>query len=467
MAGGPVLRCEGLGAGFGAKVVLAEIDLEVDSLGVTTLMGPGGCGKSTLLRSLAGVITSELHSCWGAAFYAGARVSLENRPPLVAQRIELVQRSAFDNLAFNIRRKANNLSSRELRARIDDWLEQLELTDIANRLDSPFTELDPARQRIVAILREASINPAMLMIDEPTSGLAEQDAARILDLIERLAQHSAIFLVLHNQKQARRISRHIVLLAGGRVQAQGDVNTFFEELDNPVVKQFVTTGSCALPSPDIGRECLAEDIEPPPQLPPAALAVTRTTLSNTPTLSVTQTLGASEPEAKSNFVASQRTNIAGPSGFIWILEGKLAGTPYPGVVHGARYDLELLTMAGVTTLVTLTEREFPRELLERYGLDSLHCAIVDRKAPTIAQTEELIFRMRQLLNDNKVLAVHCWAGLGRTGLILAAYLIREQGLSSREALTRLRRLNPGYVQTPEQELFLCSYEQEARRLATA
>ena len=56
--------------------------------------------------------------------------------------------------------------------------------------------------------------------------------------------------------------------------------------------------------------------------------------------------------------------------------------------------------------------------------------------------------------------MHCRAGIGRTGTVLAAWLIREGGLSATDAIARLRNINPAYVQTEEQEVFLQAFEQD-------
>jgi atypical dual specificity phosphatase len=446
-----ILRCEGYGVAFGNKIILAEVDLEVRAPGVTTLMGPGGVGKSTLVNSLAGVIRSALHKSWGTVSYQGAPLAIGNCPAIVTQRIQLIQRSVLDNIIFRIKEEWT-LDPIEWRELVSHGLEQLRLSWIADRLDAPFTDLDLGSQRIVAILREASTNPALLMVDEPTSGLSDGEAAGVLGLIEMLAERAAILVVLHNQKQARRVSKSIVLLAGGRVQAQTDTRTFFEVEENQIVQQFIATGSCAVPSPDAQPDTLASHIEPPPPLPARALA-TLDASSNQPTLF----------QPVTNRAVRRLANSIGPHGFVWVIEGRLAGTPHPGIIHQPDYDLELLSLAGVTTLVTLTENDLPRQFLESYGFDNLHCPIVDRKAPTLAQTELLLDRMRELLRQGKVLAVHCWAGAGRTGVVLASYLIREQALAAREALAQLRTLNPEFVQTAEQEAFLFSFEEYLQR----
>jgi atypical dual specificity phosphatase len=70
----------------------------------------------------------------------------------------------------------------------------------------------------------------------------------------------------------------------------------------------------------------------------------------------------------------------------------------------------------------------------------------------------LVVRMRELVDAGKVLAVHCLAGLGRTGTILAAYLVKEKGLSAQVALNQIRRFNRQFVQSDDQEDFLVEYE---------
>uniref|UniRef100_UPI002608909B phosphatase domain-containing protein n=1 Tax=Acidocella sp. TaxID=50710 RepID=UPI002608909B len=149
---------------------------------------------------------------------------------------------------------------------------------------------------------------------------------------------------------------------------------------------------------------------------------------------------------------------SGPRGFIWIEEGRLSATPMPGITTDVDYDLELLKGVGVTTLITLTEKDFPQDVLARHGLKNVHLPIADRKAPTPAEMDMLVVRMRELLDAGKVLAVHCLAGLGRTGTILAAYLVKEKGLSAQVALNQIRRFNRQFVQSDDQEDFLVEYE---------
>ena len=129
-------------------------------------------------------------------------------------------------------------------------------------------------------------------------------------------------------------------------------------------------------------------------------------------------------------------------------------------------DLAALKAVGVTCLITLTEGDLAQEPLARHGLKNLHLPIRDREPPTVPQITMLLIRMEALLKKGEVLAVHCLAGIGRTGTILAAWLV-SNGLTAQEALRRVRRIEPKFVQTTEQEEFLQQFEDALLRKLSA
>jgi len=456
-----VLICKGYGASFGAKVILAEVNLTVLPRGITVLVGPAGTGKSTLLRSLAGFFSKNgLFRSWGEALYKGAPLSAENAPGFVMQRIEMTQRSVLDSLVFHLRQPGQ--SSDGHRDKIASWLGEIGAPQIVEHFDRSFIDLEPALQRTVAILREAAANPSLLMIDEPTSGLSDEDASSVLQLIEALAQKMAVLVVLHNQKQIQRIARSVILLAGGRVQEQSETTAFFNHSQNEAVRQFVQSGSCALPAPDSQPDSLAEDVAPPPPLPVAAVDAIRLASEEQAEKETSAPVARPAEHWLDALAIKPATNANGPQGFMWIIEGRLAGVSRPGAVNDMGYDLDLLKSVGVTTLITLTETNFPPGVLFLHGLENVHLAIPDGKAPTLEKAEFLLRRIRHLLEAGKVLAVHCLQGVGRTGTILAACLIDGKGLTAEEAITRLRALNPEFVKTEEQLAFLAAYEKAVK-----
>lgn len=156
-------------------------------------------------------------------------------------------------------------------------------------------------------------------------------------------------------------------------------------------------------------------------------------------------------------------------GFYWLIDGVLAGSSRPGVRraegHGRGQaataaaldeDLAWLREQGIGAVLSLTETPLADGVLARHGLAERHLAVDDLRAPTPGQLDAALdFIDEQRMRGRRV-AVHCLVGQGRTGTVLAAYLIRG-GLSPEEALRQLRAICYGAVGSPEQERALQSF----------
>jgi atypical dual specificity phosphatase len=466
-----VLAVRGLGAAFGTRVVLAELDFTVPCTAITALLGPTGSGKSTLLRALAGLnAANPRYQQWGSVLYQGRELQAEHPPRLVQQNAKLLRASTLDALAEAVR-ATTPMSPTQLRTWTEAYVERMGFPELATMLDRPTMDLPLVQQRAVAILAEAAAQPALLLVDEPTADLSDYDAYLLLDLLRALARDTAVLVVLHNQRHAQMVAQHMVLLAGGRIQEARPMEDFLSMPISEAGMQFVRTGSCAVPAPDADPATLDANLcQLPPALPAAAqIAVAAAAASAA--VSAAAAAPAAIPASTHTFAPTLGTPIApaaasavghasatvGPQGFAWLVPGKIAGTPLPGIVNSLELDLAALQRAGITTLITLTERDLPLDALKQAGMSNLHLPIYDREPPTVAQIQMLLRRMEILLAKGQVLAVHCFAGLGRTGTVLAAWWVRE-GLTAHEALRRVRLINPDYVQHPEQEAFLTQYE---------
>ncbi|MBL8474298.1 MAG: dual specificity protein phosphatase family protein [Rhodocyclaceae bacterium] len=149
----------------------------------------------------------------------------------------------------------------------------------------------------------------------------------------------------------------------------------------------------------------------------------------------------------------------GPRGFLWLSNGRLAGTPMPGVVHDLDYDLRLLRRVGVDVLLTLTETPLDTATLRKFGIAARGFPIPDMHAPSTAQALQICTTLDELIGAGRVEAVHCLAGLGRTGTVLACYLIRE-GREALDALERVRDIEPRWVQSERQLKFLQAFAED-------
>jgi atypical dual specificity phosphatase len=112
--------------------------------------------------------------------------------------------------------------------------------------------------------------------------------------------------------------------------------------------------------------------------------------------------------------------------------------------------LQELADRGVGLLVNLHVQPHAPERIARYGMTELHLPVADFTPPTAEQLERGVNAMESAIDNGTRVAVHCGAGLGRTGTLLACYLVRR-GLSPEAAIARVRAVRPGSVETLAQE----------------
>ncbi len=115
---------------------------------------------------------------------------------------------------------------------------------------------------------------------------------------------------------------------------------------------------------------------------------------------------------------------------------------------------------GVKSIVTMTETALPESWVK--DTKYLHVPTEDLNAPDIDQIEEAVDFIHERINNNEPVMVHCAAGIGRTGTILACYLIKYQKYSAKEAIEKVRKERPGSIQSEQQEIVVGLYEKHVR-----
>jgi ABC-type branched-subunit amino acid transport system ATPase component len=227
-----VLRIDALVAGYGGGDVLRGVSLEVPEGGITCVVGPNGAGKSTLMATISGLLRPRL----GSMLLDGH--DLVGRSPRQVLELGVVQvpqnHSLFRDMTVreNVELGGYILSDRGLVARRLATVFEV-FPQIAGWAGQKAGSLSGGQQRLVEFARALMLEPRLLMLDEPSMGLAPKVLRTVFDAIRQInATGTTILLVEQNARAGLRLSTHGVVMENGRVRLSG---TGREVLENPEI----------------------------------------------------------------------------------------------------------------------------------------------------------------------------------------------------------------------------------------
>jgi phosphate transport system ATP-binding protein len=207
---------------YGPKQVLFDINLNIASNKVTSLIGPSGCGKSTLLRTL-----NRMHETVRSARLEGEILidnqnilaqdvtALRRRVGMVFQRPNPFPKSIFDNVAYGLR--INGVKG-SISDAVEKSLRHAALWDeVKDQLHKSAYELSGGQQQRLCIARALAVEPEVLLLDEPCSALDPISTAKIEELLVQLKDLCTIVIVTHNMQQAARVSDFTAFLLTGQL----------------------------------------------------------------------------------------------------------------------------------------------------------------------------------------------------------------------------------------------------------
>jgi branched-chain amino acid transport system ATP-binding protein len=214
-----ILRVENVVSGYGSMEVLHELSLNVEEGQTVAVIGPNGAGKTTLLRTIFGVLRP-----WkGKVYYNDQDITGSSPESVVKLGMSYVPQEAniFPTLTVQ-----ENLEMGAF-VRDDDFQPRIEemyrlFPDLTDRRTSPAGDLSGGMRQMLAIGRALMLNPQLLLLDEPSTGLAPFLVEAIFDRIEELnAQGVTIFLVEQNAYRALQSADQVYVLEGGEKKAEG------------------------------------------------------------------------------------------------------------------------------------------------------------------------------------------------------------------------------------------------------
>ena len=227
---------------YGEHQVLENVSLSIPRGKVTALIGPMGAGKTTALRLMGG----EQRAQSGEMLFDGQDVGRMNQQQLYAARRRMgmlfqfgalfADLTVFDNVAFPLR-EHTDLTERLIR---DIVLMKLNAVGLRGARDLLPSEVSGGMARRIALARAIALDPELVMYDEPFSGLdpiSLKTAARLIRQLNDSMGLTSVF-VSHELKQTLEIADHVIVLANGRVAAEGAVDAVRNSAD-PMVVQYL------------------------------------------------------------------------------------------------------------------------------------------------------------------------------------------------------------------------------------
>ncbi len=237
-----ILSIEHLYKSFGNNKVLIDFNLELEKGENVVVLGKSGSGKSVLIKCIIGLLTPD----------AGKIKMFENNIPDISNEVLdkirakvgfLFQSNALydsmtvrENLEFPLRRHWISVTQQQVNSMVEEALEEVGLT---HTIDSMPAELSGGMRKRIALARTLILKPAIILYDEPTTGLDPITAKEIINLMIKIRnRYSTTSLIIsHDMNCVRLASSRVVMLLDGRCYANGTYDQLAKETDSKV-KQF-------------------------------------------------------------------------------------------------------------------------------------------------------------------------------------------------------------------------------------
>jgi tungstate transport system ATP-binding protein len=235
---GPLVSLSAVRVAYDGIAVLQLDALEARPAEVLAIIGPNGSGKSTLLR-IMGLLErpGEGHVCWrGRAVEPAEALDVRRRIAIVFQQPLLAAMSVADNVGLGLRFRG--VPARERRGRVGHWLERFGIARLADRRA---TTLSGGEAQRVSLARALVLEPELLLLDEPFSGLDAPARAALIPELAAVLRDDRVstVLVTHDRGEAQALGDRVAVLIGGRLRQVDETAVVFRAPVSEEVARFV------------------------------------------------------------------------------------------------------------------------------------------------------------------------------------------------------------------------------------
>jgi branched-chain amino acid transport system ATP-binding protein len=217
----PLLETRGLTMRFGGVVAVDCVDFTLEEVELRCVIGPNGAGKSTFFKCLTG----QLRPTAGAIRFRGAPVAGIGSYAIARMGVGIKTQvpNVFDGLSArdNVWTAATRVApGRIAERRTDEAMERVGIGAIGHR---PVGQLAHGQRQLVELAMVIAPEPDLILLDEPTAGMTDEEVDRLVGLIRELNQRHALVVVEHDMQFIRRIAKTVTVFHQGAVLIEGDV----------------------------------------------------------------------------------------------------------------------------------------------------------------------------------------------------------------------------------------------------
>ncbi len=240
-----ILKINGLSVSYGNKKVLKDLSMNIIENKITAIIGPSGCGKSTLLTTLNLMIEENGGNFTGKILFKDKDMSSYKKDEIrrsigmVFQKPTPFPFSIYKNLTYAPKYYGTK-DKVKLNSIVEDTLKKVGLFDeINDEMNMGANKLSGGQQQRLCIARALTVEPEILLLDEPCSALDVKNTANIEDMLLKFSKEYTIVIVTHNLSQAKRISDYTAFILDGEIIEYGETEEIFTNPKDNRTKEYI------------------------------------------------------------------------------------------------------------------------------------------------------------------------------------------------------------------------------------
>lgn len=230
-----ILKLKNINVFYGDKKIIDNINIEFERNKITSIIGPSGCGKTTLLKTINKIILEENNAqITGYMEFDGINSNnipieiLRKNIGIVFQNPTPFPMSIYKNISYAL--KYYGYNKKHLENKIIDILKSVNLYDeVKDKLNTSALKLSGGQKQRLCLARSLTVEPNILLLDEPCSSLDIVNSEKIENTLIKLKENYTIIIVTHNINQAKKISDNTIFMRDGKIIESGKT---FEILEN-------------------------------------------------------------------------------------------------------------------------------------------------------------------------------------------------------------------------------------------